>query len=80
MRSKSTFSAKISSSFNEKSTDTSFTLAISDNGIEIPANLDIEALDSLGLQLVTSLVFQLDGDLEIKRNNGTEYIIKIYCD
>ncbi|MDQ1253247.1 MAG: hypothetical protein QG646_2397 [Euryarchaeota archaeon] len=51
-------------------------MTISDNGIGIPANLDIEALDSLGLQFVTSLVSQLDGELEIKRNNRTEFIIK----
>jgi two-component sensor histidine kinase len=55
---------------------TFFVLKISDNGVGIPANLDIEALDSLGLQLVTSLVAQLDGELEIKRNNGTEFIIR----
>jgi len=38
---------------------TSFTLTVSDNGVGIPENLDIEDLDSLGLQLVTSLVDQL---------------------
>ena len=63
-------------SFNEKSTTSTFSLKISDNGVGIPANLDIEALDSLGLQLVTSLVSQLDGELEIKRNKGSEFIIR----
>jgi two-component sensor histidine kinase len=53
-----------------------FTLTISDNGVGIPENLDIEDLDSLGLQLVTSLVDQLDGKLELKRDNGTEFIIR----
>ena len=42
----------------------------------IPENLDIENLDTLGVQLVTSLVDQLDGELELKRNNGTEFIIR----
>ncbi len=51
-------------------------LTVSDNGVGIPENLDIDELDSLGLQLVTSLVAQLDGGLEIKRNNGTEFIIR----
>jgi PAS domain S-box-containing protein len=55
---------------------TTFTLSISDNGVGIPKNLDIENLDSLGLQLVTSLVDQLDGELELKRNKGTEFTIK----
>ena len=49
---------------------------ISDNGIGIPEKIDIENLDSLGLQLVTSLVDQLDGKFELKRNNGTEFIIR----
>jgi two-component sensor histidine kinase len=45
-------------------------------GIGIPEDLKIEDLDSLGLQLVTSLVDQLDGELQLKRNNGTEFTIK----
>jgi PAS domain S-box-containing protein len=53
-----------------------FVLTVSDDGIGIPENLDMENLDSLGLQLVTSLVEQLDGELEVKKNNGTEFTIK----
>jgi two-component sensor histidine kinase len=53
-----------------------FTLIVSDNGIGIPDNLNIEDLDSLGLQLVTSLVDQLDGELELRRDNGTEFTIR----
>jgi len=59
-----------------QSTSTSFTLIISDNGVGIPEKLDIEDLDSLGMQLVTSLVDQLDGELELKRGNGTEFTIR----
>ena len=53
-----------------------YVLTVSDNGVGIPEDLDIEDLDSLGLQLVTSLVDQLDGELELKRNNGTEFTIR----
>jgi two-component sensor histidine kinase len=53
-----------------------YVLTILDNGVGIPENLDIEELDSLGLQLVTSLVDQLDGKLEINRKNGTEFIVR----
>jgi two-component sensor histidine kinase len=53
-----------------------FTLTVSDNGVGIPDNLDIENLNSLGLQLVTSLVDQLDGKIEVKRDNVTEFIIR----
>jgi two-component sensor histidine kinase len=55
---------------------TGFVLTVSDNGVGIPENLDIKDLNSLGLQLVTSLVDQLDGELVLKRNKGTEFIIK----
>ena len=53
-----------------------YVLMISDNGIGIPEDLDIEDIDSLGLQLVTSLVDQLDGEFELKSNNGTEFIVR----
>jgi two-component sensor histidine kinase len=36
----------------------------------------VEKLDSLGLQLVTSLVGQLNGELKINRNFGSEFIIR----
>ena len=61
---------------NEGRKSTTFTLSISDNGVGIPEDLEIEDIDSLGLQLVTTLVEQLDGELELKRNNGTEFIIR----
>jgi PAS domain S-box-containing protein len=47
---------------------TNFTLTVSDNGVGIPENLDIEDLGSLGMQLVASLIDQMDGKLELKRN------------
>jgi len=61
---------------NEECKSSNFSLTVSDNGVGMPENLDFEKLDSLGLQLLVSLVEQLDGELELKRNNGTEFIIK----
>ncbi|HEY3361751.1 MAG TPA: PAS domain S-box protein [Methanosarcina sp.] len=55
---------------------TSFSLIVSDNGIGIPESINIEKVDSLGIQLINTLVDQLDGELELKRNNGTEFTIK----
>lgn len=55
---------------------TNFILTSSDNGVGIPEKLDIDTLDNLGFQLVTSLVDQLDGELEFKRNNGTEFTMR----
>ncbi|WP_440947785.1 PAS domain-containing sensor histidine kinase [Methanosarcina sp. T3] len=53
-----------------------YVLSVSDNGVGVPKELDIGNLDSLGLQLVTSLVEQLNGELELERNNGTEFTIR----
>jgi PAS domain S-box-containing protein len=55
---------------------TDVVLTISDDGIGIPENLDVGDLDSLGFQLVTSLVDQLDGEFELKRNKGTEFTMR----
>ncbi len=60
----------------EEGSNTSFTLSISDNGVGIPESIDIEVLDSLGLQLVTTLIEQLDGELELKRDKGTEFTMR----
>ncbi len=58
---------------NENCNSTRFSLTVSDDGIGIPKNLEIEDIENLGLQLVTFLIHQLDGELELKMNNGTEF-------
>jgi PAS domain S-box-containing protein len=63
-------------SISEDCKSTNFTLTISDNGVGILEELDIEDLNSLGFQLVISLVDQLDGEFELKRNNGTEFTMR----
>jgi PAS domain S-box-containing protein len=60
----------------EESNSTAYVLSVSDNGVGVPKELDIRNLDSLGLQLVISLVEQLNGELELERNNGTEFTIR----
>jgi two-component sensor histidine kinase len=50
-------------------------LTISDKGIGLPTDLDFRETDSLGLQLVTTLVDQLDGKLDSDRENGTMFRI-----
>ncbi len=52
-----------------------FSLTISDNGKGIPENVELGSLESLGLQLVSILVDQLDGKIELKREQGTEFKI-----
>jgi two-component sensor histidine kinase len=61
---------------NEGCKSENFILTVSDNGIGIPENLDIEDFDSLGMKLVITLVDQLDGELELKRKNGTEFTVR----
>lgn len=52
-----------------------FRLVVSDDGVGIPKSLDMAKTDSLGLQLVTMLIEQLQGKLAIDRNNGTSFEI-----
>jgi PAS domain S-box-containing protein len=51
------------------------TLTVKDNGVGLPEDLDIDAVDTLGLQLVRALVEQLEGNIEVVRKEGTEFII-----
>lgn len=53
-----------------------FILTVSDNGIGIHENFYSEYSNSLGLQLVMILVDQLEGELELNINCGTEFVIK----
>jgi len=51
------------------------TLLVKDNGVGLPSDLDIETADSFGLQLVTTLVSQLNGRINIKRKPGATFKI-----
>ena len=53
------------------------TLTVSDNGVGFPEGLGFRETDSLGMQLVTALVEQLDGTIELKREGGTEFRISL---
>lgn len=50
-------------------------LSVSDNGIGLPSDFDIQNTETLGLQLVTALTGQLSGSIELNRNLGTEFKI-----
>jgi PAS domain S-box-containing protein len=58
-----------------KLSDGKLKLIIGDDGIGLPSNFDIENAETLGLQLVTTLVTQVSGELEIKTNKGTQFSI-----
>ncbi len=61
---------------NEDLKGTRFILTVSDNGVGVPESFDLENPGGLGMQLVTTLIDQLEGELELKRDNGTEFIIR----
>jgi len=52
-----------------------FVLKISDDGTGFPEHIDFRNTDSLGMQLVNSLVEQIDGKIELYRDKGTEFRI-----
>lgn len=51
-------------------------LSVRDDGVGFPEDLDFRNTTSLGLQLVTALVDQLDGTITLDRTRGTTFIIK----
>ncbi|MEL7664362.1 MAG: PAS domain-containing protein [Methanosarcina mazei] len=55
---------------------TGFTLEISDNGIGIPESYEIGNSETLGLQLVSILMDQLEGEIELRRKGGTDFILR----
>jgi len=56
--------------------DKKYTLIVSDNGVGLPENVDIHNTKTLGLQLVDSLVEQLEGSIEIDRKKGSSFKIR----
>ena len=62
----------IEASSNE---DNLATLTVSDNGIGFPEGIDIRNTESLGMQLVITLVNQLEGTIELVERTGTMFRI-----
>ena len=52
-----------------------YVLAVSDDGVGLPEDVDPSTTESLGLQLVDTLTRQLGGSLRIRRGNGTQFEI-----
>jgi two-component sensor histidine kinase len=52
------------------------TLSIADDGVGLPKGLDVRNTESLGLQLVDSLVQQLNGEMVlVSRERGAEFVL-----
>ncbi|XGV99678.1 MAG: sensor histidine kinase [Leptolyngbya sp. BL-A-14] len=52
-------------------------LTVRDNGIGLPADLELAQANSLGLKLVKDLVNQLEGTIELHRDRGTEFKVTL---
>jgi two-component sensor histidine kinase len=53
-----------------------YRLLVSDDGVGLPENADLQKPESLGFQIVADLVRQLDGTIEIIRGDGTTFKIE----
>jgi PAS domain S-box-containing protein len=53
--------------------DDKYSITIRDDGVGLPKGLNLEQTNTLGLQLINNLTSQLDGELEVKSNGGTEF-------
>ncbi|KKG17172.1 ATPase [Methanosarcina sp. 2.H.T.1A.6] len=53
-----------------------FSLIVRDNGKGFPEEIDFRETDSLGMQLVVTLVDQIEGSIELNTSRGTEFRIR----
>jgi len=51
-------------------------LIIEDNGKGFPSTIDFRDTESLGMQLVVSLVDQIDGEIKLESDSGTKYELR----
>ena len=52
-------------------------LEVGDNGVGFPENVNFQNTESLGLQLVNTLVNQLGGDIKLEKDSGTKFILNL---
>lgn len=55
-----------------------FYLSIKDDGVGMPSTLNFKETSTLGLQLVTTLVDQLEGSIKLDSSSGTNYEIEFF--
>jgi len=53
-----------------------YELAVKDDGVGLPGTFDLSRKLTLGFQIVSDLVRQIDGSIEIRRDAGTEIIVR----
>jgi PAS domain S-box-containing protein len=60
-----------------KESEQNFKLMIKDDGIGLPDNFDFKNTKNLGMEIVTTLTEQLEGDIRFLNQNGTEFILNL---
>jgi PAS domain S-box-containing protein len=56
--------------------DHKYILTIRDNGVGFPETLDFDRTETFGLQVVKTLVNQIDGTIQLARTGGTKFTIE----
>lgn len=59
----------------QKAPGDEYVLLVADDGVGLPSDLDVYKTESMGMQIVTSMVNQLNGNLVLSRDGGTEFRI-----
>jgi len=49
---------------------------VKDDGVGFPEGLDFRKTETLGMQIISTLVEQIDGRLEISRKKGTAFQVE----
>ncbi len=57
-----------------------YVLIVRDTGSGFPDDVDYKNTETLGMQLVNTLVEQINGKIELKKENGTEFTITFKAD
>ncbi len=60
----------------EKDEEDMCTLIVKDNGIGLPLNYSLESVKTMGFYIIHLLTEQLEGEMEILRQNGTSFILR----
>jgi PAS domain S-box-containing protein len=63
-------------SISVKQKENRVTIIVADNGVGLPPDLDFRNTESLGLQLVISLVEQINGKIKADTKKGTKFTIE----
>ena len=58
-----------------KNYDENYQLSVCDNGTGFPEDLDYHETNTLGMLIVNSLTDQIDGELNLERENGTKFTV-----